>query len=104
VVDVDGAAGQIPPRLLDDLHRLPDLLDPDQVAAIAVEAVAGRDLEAVLVVAAVGRVLAQVPAHARAAQHRSAGAPGDGVLLAEDPDPLRAPLPDRVLGEKVLDL
>src|SRR5579859_2739658 len=56
------AAGRQPvDALLDDPHRLLDLVHPDQVAAVRVAHVVDRHLELVGLVAAVRLGLAQVP-------------------------------------------
>ena len=64
--------------LLDDLQRLPHLVEPDPEAAVGVAGVPGLDVEVVVLVAGVGLGLAQVPgvAGASAAPGRSCRAPG----------------------------
>src|SRR3546814_3428224 len=71
--------------------------------SIAVEAVAvlaDRDVELELVVAVVGLRLAQVPRHARAAQHRPREAPVVGLLRAHHADVDSALAEDAVVGEQ----
>src|SRR3546814_3501195 len=73
--------------------------------SIAVEAVAvlaDRDVELELVVAVVGLRLAQVPRHARAAQHRPREAPVVGLLRAHHADVDSALAEDAVVGEQNL--
>ena len=64
-------------RLADDPQRLPELLDPHQVAVVGVAGGADRHVELHLVVGGVGLVLADVARHARAAQRRAAQAERD---------------------------
>jgi hypothetical protein len=78
-------AGKLRDRLPDDPDGLAHLLAADEVAVVASPS-ADRDVEFVLLVAAVGLVLAQVERHPGAAQVRAGQAVGDRVLLGDDAD------------------
>ena len=90
VVDVDRSVGKLVQRLPQDLDRLAHLFDAHQVAAVAVAVVRDCDLEVVVLVPGVRNGLAQVPGHARTAEHRPGGPEHLRVLGREPPDADRA--------------
>jgi hypothetical protein len=71
VTDHHGTRLQPVQALLDDVQRLVHLLQPYEVAAVGVGGVGGRDLEVVVLVAAVRLGLAQVVRQPGGAQHRA---------------------------------
>src|SRR5579875_2987004 len=78
------ALGQPLERLADDLRRLVQLGLADAVAVVVVADGADRDLEVEVVVAGVGRGLAQVPRVAGRAQERHGDAEFQQRLLVDD--------------------
>ena len=88
--------GQPVGGLLDDLQRLPHLGEADPEATVGVAGVPGLDLEVVVLVAAVGLGLAQVPRVAGAAEHRTGEAERQAAGEVEVADVLQAGLEDRV--------
>jgi hypothetical protein len=97
-------SGKLGDRLADDAHRLAHLLAADEVAVVAVALGADRDVEVVLLVAAVRLVLAQVERHAARPQVRAREAVGDRVLLGDDADAGGPVGEDLVPGQEVQDL
>src|SRR5690606_18283421 len=94
VLDHDRAGLEFRQALLDDLEALADLLEAEEVAGPGVGAVVRGDVELVVLVAAVGLGLAQVPAEAGAAEHRSGDAEGEAAGDVEVAHALGAFLPD----------
>src|SRR5919108_544179 len=82
----EGAAGELLDRLLDDAHALAHLLQPDQVALVAVAVAADGDVEGEAVVERVRLDAAHVVGHAARAQEWARHAEGDGALGAERAD------------------
>ena len=78
------ALGQPVERLVDDLQRLAHLGHADAVAVVVVADGPDRDLEVEVVVARVGRGLAQVPRVAGGAQQRAGDAELQQRLLVHD--------------------
>src|SRR5579875_303336 len=97
-------AGHPLAALLDDLETLAHLLDAHQIAVIAVAVLADRNIEIHLGIDVVGLGLAQIPGHARSAQHRPAEAPVEGILSADDADIDGALLEDAVLVEELFEV
>src|SRR5438093_2051919 len=76
VVDVHRPLGQALDRLLEDPHRLTQLLHSHQVAVVYVAIRAHRHVEVVRLVVEIRKVLAYVVRHARRTHHR----PGEAVV------------------------
>ncbi len=89
-------AGQPVGGLLDDLQRLAHLGQADPEPAVGVAGVPGLDVEVVVLVAAVGLGLAQVPGVAGAPQDRSREPEREAAGEVEVADALEAGLEDRV--------
>ena len=79
---------------------LTHFLHADQIAVVAVAVGADGNVEIHQVVDFVRLLLAQVPGHAGAAQHRAGEAQRQCALGCHNADPDRALLPDPVLGEQ----
>ena len=88
--------GQPVGGLLDDLERLPHLVEPDPEATVGVAGVPGLHLEVVVLVAGVGLGLAQVPGVAGGAEQRAGEPERQAALEVEVADVLEAGLEDRV--------
>ncbi|OIQ68002.1 hypothetical protein GALL_504100 [mine drainage metagenome] len=86
--------------LFDDAVGLAHLFHADKIAVVAVAVLADRNVEIQAIVDVVGLGLAQIPCHARAAQHRSGHAQVHRPLGGNDPDADRALLPDAVVGQQ----
>src|SRR5688572_2714097 len=87
--------------LPDDPHRLPELLEPDEIPIVGVAGGADRHFELHLVVRRVWLVLAHVLGNAGAAQ-RWPAEPDSGRLVARDhADAFRAFEPDSVVREQL---
>src|SRR6056297_1802587 len=86
--------------LLTDPHRLAHFLLAHQVAVVAVAVDAHRDVEIHFTVLRIGLLLAQVPCHTRAAQHRAGEAELAGALGRDHADADVALLPDAVVGDQ----
>src|SRR5690606_11249888 len=88
--------------LLDDAYRLAHLRHAHQVPVVAVAGDADGDVEIDLGVLGVRLLLAQVPGHARTAQHRAGHAPGQRLFRRDHAHADGALLPDAVVGEQDL--
>ena len=87
-----GSRDRASARLDDHVGRLPHLHDAAEVAVVAVAVDAHRDVEVELAVDLVRLRLAQVPRHARAAEHHAGEAPVERLVVGDDADvdePLR---------------
>ena len=89
-------------RLADDPHGLAHLLDAHRVAVVGVAVGPERHLEVEVLVARVGRRLAQVEVHAGGAQRGAGHAEVDQLLGREHADALGAVEPDRVARQQAL--
>src|SRR5207237_5785740 len=88
--------------LLDDLVRLAHLLHANQIAVVAVAGGSQGNVELHPVVDRVRLLLAQVPPHARAAQHRPGEPERHRALRCDHADADSALLTDAVAGQQRL--
>src|ERR1035437_7013678 len=104
VVRVDGPLREPREDLLDDPHRLADLLDAHDVPREVVAVGRDRDVEVDLAVHLVGLVLADVVGDAGGAEARAREAPGEGLFLRYDAGSAEAVPGDLVLRDEAVDV
>ena len=98
----DRSLGKAIHGLTDDPQRLPELLEPAQVAVVRVAREADRHVELELAVRRVRLVLAAVLRHAGAAQRRTGQTDRDRLEARDHADALRPLEPDAVVRQQLL--
>ena len=88
-------------RLLNDLHALAHLHQPNCIARPAVAVSRERNLELEFLIAGIRHIPAQVEVHSRGAQRGSSHAQRNGVGRREKAHALQPALEDRVAGQQV---
>ena len=97
IVAGDRAFGHFLQALFHDARRLPDFLDTNHEAVVAIAARADGHVEVHLRINVIGLRLAQIPCNARPADHRAREAPFNRIVLRHDPDIDIALLEDAVV-------
>ena len=99
-----GPSGKRFDRLLENAHRLAQLLHAHEEAIVHVAVRPDRHLEVVGLVIEIREILAHVVVDARRAKHRPRKSPVDRFLRRHDAESDGAPHPDRVPGQHAVDL
>ena len=99
-----GALRHVLQALAHDLVRLAHFLHAAQIARVAIAGLADRNIEIHFIVHIVRLRLAQIPRHARGAQHRPRKAPIQRLVPSHDADIDRALLEDAIFGQQLFDI
>ena len=87
--------------LANDAHRLPHLLDADQVPVVGIAVQPSGNFEVEILVGFVGLRFAQVPLHAAGAKYRAGNAQRNAIFRIQNADALGALNPDAIGGQQL---
>ena len=104
IIDVHRTIGQAISRLLQNSHRLPQLLEADEITVVDIAVRPDRYLEVVGLVVEIGEILADIVVDTGRAKHRPRQSPVDGFFRRHHAKTNRPTDPDCIPGEYAIDL